>query len=67
MSNIHGKHVQSVKTWRNLIRGIVFSTNTASVTDVFEIIALNKETTVYLAALVYLAGIFREFRTDTQT
>ena len=24
MSNIHGKHVQSVKTWRNLVRGIVF-------------------------------------------
>ena len=40
MSNIHGKHVQSVKTCRNLIRGIVFLTNTASVTDVFEIIAL---------------------------
>ena len=40
MSNIHGKHVHSVKTWRNLIWGIVFSANTASVMDVFEIIAL---------------------------
>ena len=40
MSNIHGKHVHSVKTWRNLIWGIVFSANTASVTDGFEIIAL---------------------------
>ena len=38
MSNIHGKHVHSVKTWRNLIWGIVFSANTASVTDIFEII-----------------------------
>ena len=39
MSNIHGRHVHSVKTWRNLIWGIVFSANTASVTDAFEIIA----------------------------
>ena len=30
--------VRSVKTWRNLIWGIVFSANTASVTDIFEII-----------------------------
>ena len=40
MSNIHGKHVHSVKTWWNLIRGIVFLAQTASVPDVFEIIAL---------------------------
>ena len=38
MSYIHGKHVHSVKTWRNLIWGFVFSANTVSVTDVFEII-----------------------------
>ena len=39
MSNIHGKHVHSVKTWWNLILGIVFLAQTASVPDVFEIIA----------------------------
>ena len=39
MSNIHGKHVHSFKTWWNLIRGIVISAKTASVPDIFEIIA----------------------------
>ena len=40
MSNIRGKHVHSVKSWRNHIRAIVFSTKTASVTDFFKIIAI---------------------------
>ena len=38
MSNIHGKHVHSFKTWWNLIRGIVTSAKTASIPEVFEII-----------------------------